>query len=427
MSLLLIGMNHLTAPIELREQFFVKEEELARALHDLHGYRGLIAECAIVSTCNRLELYCVLDEAVGGKTAVIDYLSERFRVDHHTLMNYLYICEADDAVIHLMRVASGLDSMVLGEDQILGQVSDAGQAAMEAHTMGPLLNRLFSSAAHAGKRARSETAINEHTTSISHAAAHLIAQHAPNVADLKVLIMGAGDMAELAAHALHDRGFGDLRIINRTYERAVQLAARVHARPLEWSNLHQELHDVHVVLTATGAPHAILRYPDLEPIVARRNGAGPLLMVDIAVPRNIDSAIDALEQVTVYDVDALQQVVDENMAQRRANVPLVERIVDVEADRFMKWWRGRQVVPTIKLLRQHVEAIATAEMAEAQARLAHLSEQEQAVVQRLVHRIVNKVLHAPMRSLHDHAESNNAAAFSQMVRELFALEFNGND
>lgn len=419
MPLLLIGLNHRTTPVDLRERLYLDESRIRAALRELRGTSTVIDEAAILSTCNRLEVYAEVSDIVSAERDIVRFLCDACDVTADTLRLHLYIMQERRAVQHIMRVACGLDSMILGETQILGQVGTAHEIAQDAGTVAALLHRLFSQAVHTGKRARTETAISQYTMSVSHAAA-LLARDCTDDLAARVLVIGAGEMAELAAGAMQAHGFTQLGIINRTFSHASQLAEQVNGTAYEWSRLWDVLAEADVIITATGAPHTIFYAEDVRRVIDRRNGA-PLVFIDVAVPRDVDASVRELSGAVVHDIDDLQQVVDNNLAQRRACVPDVERIIDAEEAAYTGWLNSRDVVPVIADLRQKIHAMAQDEVNAALSRLDHLSDDEKAVIERLSHRIVNKVLHHPTVSLREHAAQDDAADFSQMVRELFAL------
>lgn len=372
----------------------------------------------MISTCNRLEVYAVVRN-VGVAEPIMTALCNYYELDPATIRPRLYVEPDERAVQHLMRVAAGLDSMILGESQILGQVREALNAAGEVGSAGTLLHRLFEMAMHTGKRAHNETAIGEHTTSVSHAAARLVMSNHTNP-DANVLLVGTGEMAVLAGQALKDRGYHNLHVVNRTYSNAVEVAERLGAQAHEWSFIWDCMAEADAVISATGAPHLILYTDDMRHSVARRQYR-PLTLVDIAVPRDIDPNISQLRGACVYDIDELKNVVDENIAQRAAAVPQVEGIVAEETKKYTKWEHQRSVTPVIVDLRREVQSVVEAELEDALGKLDALGEAERKIVQRMAHRIVNKVLHAPTVSLRAHAASGNAENYAQVVRDLFAL------
>ncbi len=415
--LLLTGLNHRTTPVELRERCYIGSEQLPTLLFHLRQLPG-VDESVVISTCNRLEIYAVVRN-VSVAEPIMAAICDYYELNLETIRPHLYVEPDERAVQHLMRVACGLDSMILGESQILGQVRGALNGADAVGSAGTLLHRLFEMAMHTGKRAHSETAIGEHTTSVSHAAARLvISNHADT--DANVLLVGTGEMAVLAGQALVDRGYRNLHVVNRTFGNAVEVADRLDAQAHEWSFIWDCMASADAVISATGAPHLILYADDMRYSVARRSYR-PLTLVDIAVPRDIDPDISQLSGACVYDIDELQNVVDENIAQRTASVPLVEGIVDEETEKYMKWQQQRSITPVIVDLRREVQRVVEAELEEALGKLDTLGDAERKVIKRMAHRIMNKVLHAPTVSLRAHAANGNADSYAQMVRELFAL------
>jgi len=415
--LLLTGLNHHTTPIELREKCYIGAEQLPNLLYHVKHLPN-VEESVVISTCNRLEVYSVVRNAKAAEP-IMQAICDYYELNYDHIRPHLYV-EADArAVNHLLRVASGLDSMVLGEAQILGQVKEALVGAAAANTAGTLLHRLFECAVHTGKRAHAETGIGEHTTSVSHAAARLVQDRTP-ADEANVLIVGVGEMAALAAQALVDRGYTGVHFINRTYANAVELSERIGGYAHEWSELWDRLAEADAVITATGAPHLILYANDMEHVVEKRNEK-PFVLVDIAVPRDIDPSIDRLPGAQVYDIDDLQNVVDENVAQRRAAVPDVEAIVDEESTRYLSWLNERSITPVIRDLRREVQAVVQAELNDALNKLGDADDTQRQVVERMAHRIVNKVLHTPTVSLRSHAANGDAEAYAKIVRELFAL------
>ncbi|MBV7338834.1 glutamyl-tRNA reductase [Chloroflexi bacterium TSY] len=422
MSILQVGLNHKTAPIELRERLALDGCGLRMALEEFitpeQIFRSaaagtLLKEVVILSTCNRLEIYAVnngessdVENELGWQT-IIQKLALQQDLPVETLLPHLYYKADREAVRHLMRVASGLDSMILGEPQILGQVH---RSYGEAHTVGvtgPMLSKLFAQAVHAGKRARTESEISRQTTSISHAAARLAKAQNPNLQQANVLVVGAGEMAQLAAQAMNQHGTQQITIINRTYTTAQILADQVAGCAIPWRELPQALINADLVLTATGAPHLVISPGDVASILTQRQGR-PLTFIDVAVPRDIDEG-----------VDDLQATLDANLAQREAEIPKVEAIIEAEIDDFEQWLRGRQVIPTIVDLRRKAQAIADAEVADAKRRL---NSKDAQIVERLAHRLVNKLLHEPIVRLKAGIDPGAHDTVAHVVRDLFGLD-----
>lgn len=433
MTLILVGLNHRTAPVELREQFALSGCGLPMALESMNtaclstggaaSPGSKLHEAVIVSTCNRLEIYAVVGgSAENGWSAVEAFLSELQGVPRETLSPHVYRLEGEQAAWHLMRVAAGLDSMILGEPQILGQVTQAHGSAQATNTTGPILSHLFTQAIHAGKRARTETDISRHTTSVSHAAAQLAQEKLGDLTGTCVLVIGAGEAAELAAQALQMHGAPDITCINRTFGRAQALAEKVGGQALSWYSLDEVLVRADVIVSATGAPHTIMRHGDLADILPQRNQR-PLVIIDIAVPRDIEESVGTLPDVYYYDVDDLEATRDDNLAQREAAVPAVEAIVSEETAIFMDWLSGREVAPVIAGLRRKANALAGEEVAQALNRLGEdISPREQEIVNRLARRIVNKLLHEPTVRLKEQAANGNGYTYAHAIRELFDLE-----
>lgn len=429
-SILLVGLNHRTAGIELRERLAWHGQALDEALGALHRLAmptGSLQELAVLSTCNRLEIYATAENALDGWQSVAGYLKHVCHLPGNLLEEHLYFRQDAAAVAHLMRVAAGLDSMILGEPQILGQVADAFATAQARGATGPHLAHLFNQALHCGKRARTETAIGACTTSISHAAAQFATATSGSLAGRSVLIVGAGTMAGLAAEAFAHHGATHLHYINRTLARATALAAHAGGRALPWSEMTTALAAADVVVSATSAPHLVLGQEEIAAALAARRAAGnrqPLVLIDIALPRDVDPAVDRLEGVQRYDIDHLRGAVDVNLARRQAAVPDVEAIVSAETARFLDWQQARRVVPALVELRRHAETVAGAELQRTLRRLSHTDGIDQRVEQEvtyLTHRIVAKLLHEPTVRLKAHAASGDGAIYAQMLEELFAL------
>jgi glutamyl-tRNA reductase len=445
MVILLVGLNHRSAPVAVRERLSLAGEALGRALsalplatasaasqpadcEPLRAFPGApLSEAVILSTCNRFELYAAAHDLDAAEAAVLATLNRfgTFAPDdltHPDLQPHLYLLRAGEAVHHLLRVAAGLDSMILGEPQILGQVTSALAAAAEAGVVGPVLTQLFMQAIHAGKRARTETVISRHTTSVGHVAAQLLQAEAPaGLGATRVLVVGSGVMAKLAAQALHQRGAAQLAVISRTYDNASALAARVGAQALGWHEFDVALDWADAVVSATGAPHPVITREDMARVVAQRAGR-PLLIVDIAMPRDVEDSVAALSGVTVRNIDELQCVLDENLAQRTAAIPEVEAVLAQEERAFSEWLTARQVAPIIAELRDWATSLAHLEAEKALQRLPNAGDQERAVVELLAHRIVNKLHHEPTLRLREQAQQGNGYVYVDAVRTLFPLE-----
>jgi len=424
MQIIQVGLSHKTASIEIREQLALSEADLPATLRILcpdngHG-PGYALEGAILSTCNRLELYATVDDAGPGERGIRDHLARVSCVSQEVLDPLLEVRQGQAAVAHLCEVSSGLDSMVLGESQIQGQVAEAYEMALAHGAAGTVISALFRTALQAGKRARTETAIARHATSISHAAVELALQIFDDLALKTALLIGAGEMAEVAAKNLVDHGVGRLMVVNRSPGRAASLAKQFGGEALGWDRLAQALWGADIVISSTAAPHAILRREAVATAMRMRRNR-PLFIIDIAVPRDVEPTVGDLSNVFLYDIDDLQRVVDANLEQRRREIPRVQAIVQAEVADFMAWFRSLDVVPTIVNLREHVEQIRQKEYQRVMQRLSHLSEQEQKVILAFSQRLINKILHQPTVRLKQHASGREAYRYTEALRDLFAL------
>ena len=414
MSLLLVGISHRVAPVELRERVALSSEEAAALAEELAAQTG---EAVCLSTCNRTELYLAGGDALPEVAdRAVASLAARSELDESTLRAVLYRLEDEAAGIHLFRVAAGLDSMVPGEGEILGQVRDA----YEAGKPGPLLDRLFSQAIHAGKKVRTETAIAESPASVSSAAAALAEQVFGDLSGCRVLLVGAGKIGELAARNLASRGAEIAVVANRSVEKAAELTHRFGGRAVTLEDGPAELAAVDVVLTSTGAPGHVVTRADVAARLAERKGR-PLFLIDIAVPRDLDPAIHDLEGCYLYDIDDLESVVAESLAGRRREAGRAEAIVLDEAERFRAWQASRDVVPAIASLRALAEEIRESELERARARLERLDDAERRAVESITSRIVDKLLHVPTVRMKEAAAGADGAVYADALRHLFGL------
>jgi glutamyl-tRNA reductase len=410
MNLLLVGISHRVAPVELRERValdLAQAGELARELAAVAG------EAVCLSTCNRTELYLAGEDPAAAAEQAVNALGEHAGTD---LRSLLYRLEDEAAGIHLFRVAAGLDSMVPGEGEILGQVRDA----FEAGSPGPLLDRLFRQAIHAGKKVRTETAIAESPASVSSAAAALAEQVFGDLAGCRVLLVGAGKIGELAARNLVSRGAEIAAVANRSVDRAQELAGGFGGRAISLEEIPAELPRVDVVLTSTSAPGHVLTQADVARALPGRKGR-PLFLIDIAVPRDLDPAIHQLDGCYLYDIDDLESVVAQSLAGRRREAGRAEEIVLDEAERFRAWQASRDVVPAIASLRALAEEIRESELDRARARLERLSEAERRAVEAVTSRIVDKLLHVPTVKMKEAAAGADGAVYADALRHLFGL------
>ncbi len=406
MHLALIGTSHRLAPVEVRERVAFDREGAGRLSEELAAAGG---EVVCLSTCNRTEFYVAHADPAAAET-----IAERAIVD---VVPAVYRLADEAAALHLFRVAAGLDSMVPGEGEILGQV----RSAYEAGSPGPVLDRLFRQALHAGKKVRAQTRIAESPASVSAAAAALAQQVFGDLAGRRILLIGAGKVSELAARNLISRGAEIAFVANRSAGRAAAVAERLDARPLPLDAIADELVTADVVVASTGAPGQILRKQDVAAAVPVRRGR-PLFLIDLAVPRDLDPAINELDGCFLYDIDDLEAVVAESLAGRRREAERAEAIVAEEARRFTAWQASLGVVPAIASLRARAEEIRAAELARAERRLDRLSETERRAVEALTAQIVNKLLHLPTVRMKEAAVTADGVIYADAVRHLFGLK-----
>lgn len=423
--ILLLGVNHTTAPVALREQLAINGTRLTEALNRFGSPNGhgptLLPEGIILSTCNRLEIYTLAGDVDRGRDTLIQFLSQSQEIPVEEFADALYSKSDSDAAAHLTRVACGLDSMVVGEPQILGQVTDAYRTALSRQATGPVLNKLFRHAIQAGKRARTETAISQLATSVPAAAAALAEREMDTLRDRVVLVMGAGEMGQIAARTLVARGARSIIVANRTYDRGLVLARELNGEAMTFDRQAEALARSDIVVTATDAPHVIVTPEKVTKAMALRPERS-MLIIDIAVPRDTAPAVADIPGVRLFDIDDLQDVVNGNLAAREREIPRVESIAAEEAVAFMTWFRALAVVPTIAELRRRAEAVKDQELDKALRRLGDLSDREREVIHALAHGLVNKLLHEPTVRLKQHAAQGDGYVYTDVVRELFGLE-----
>jgi glutamyl-tRNA reductase len=410
MKITLVGVSHHGAAVELRERVALRHEEAKAVATQLASAAG---EGVCLSTCNRTELYVAHDDDVAAEVAATSVLLER----EPDLANALYRLSDEAAALHLFRVAAGLDSLVPGEGEILGQV----RAAFEAGATGPILDRLFRQALYAGRKARSQTAIGESPASVSAAAAALAQQVFGDLDGRRILLVGAGKVSEQAARNLISRGAEIAVVANRTLDRATELAERFGSAALPLERIEDELARADVVVSSTSSPEVVLHRDQVERALRARRGR-PLFLIDLAVPRDLDPAINELDGCYLYDIDDLEAVVAESLGARRREAAMAERIVAEEAEQFRTWQASLDVVPAIASLRARAEEIRQGELAKAEARLGDLSDAERRAVESVTAQIVNKLLHLPTIRMKEAAAAADGVVYADAVRHLFGLE-----
>jgi glutamyl-tRNA reductase len=420
MNIVLIGMNHRTTPLEIRERLYFACEDTAKPLKkimvDPH-----IKEALYLSTCNRVEVLAVCDDLEEAVRSMKDFIFSQGNLTREEMDGCFYVYCGRDAIRHLFRVASSIDSMVMGEPQILGQVKGAYRECVENGASGVILNKLLHQAFRAAKRVRTETAIANNAVSISFAAVELAKKILGDLRGKKILLIGAGEMAELAARHLMNSGVDRIVVANRTYSRALRLAEDFHGVPAGFDRIPEKLQEVDIVVASTGAAGYII---DGEMIHHALKGRKNRLMflIDIAVPRDVDPRVGDIDNVYLYNIDDLQEVVDENLRGRLMEAEKAEEIIDEEVVRFTEWYDTLEVVPTIVSLKEKADGIVKGELDKAGSWIKNLGEEERKNVEVLASSIVNKILHDPVTRLKEESRNDGAVPYIAVIRRLFKLE-----
>lgn len=420
MHIVVVGVNYKTAPVEIREKLTFSESELVDAMKQLQQQKSIL-ENVIVSTCNRTEVYAVVDQLHTGRYYIKSFLANWFHVEIDALTPYLNIMENEAAVEHLFRVASGLDSMILGETQILGQVKSSYLLAQEHGTIGTIFNQLFKQAVTFAKRAHSETEIGANAVSVSYAAVELAKKIFGDLSSKHVLIIGAGKMGELAAQNLYGSGVGKVTVVNRTLEKAEQLAKKFSGTAKSLCELSCALLEADIVISSTGAKDYIITKEMMVHVEKMRKGR-PLFMVDIAVPRDLDPALAELESVFLYDIDDLEGIVQANLEERKKAAEQIERMIGTELVAFQQWLHTLGVVPVIAALREKALAIQAETMRSIERKLPHLSERDRKVLNKHTKSIINQLLRDPILRAKELAAEPNAEEALQLFMKIFNIE-----
>jgi len=421
MSVILnIGMNHQTAPVELRECFASDATSTKKALRRMREV-DLIKEGLFLSTCNRVEALVVTEDKRKGSELVRKIMGELGKLPEDNFSHHLYEYEGMDAVRHIFMVASSLDSMVVGEPQILGQIKAAYAEATKEKTSGVIINRLMHRAFHVAKRVRTETGISEAAVSISYAAVELAKKIFHDLEGKKALLIGAGEMAELAATHFMNNGIRSLAVANRTFERAVEVAHQFAATPLSLEEIPYQLVEVDIVLSSTASPGIVITH-DMVKASLRKRRSRPLFFIDIAVPRDIDPKVNDLDNVYVFDIDDLKGITETNLEQRRKEATRAERIIEEEVVKFRKWLKTLAVVPTIISLQQKAEAIVQNELNRSNTLLSSVSPSQRQAIVTLSRSIAEKLLSDPILFLKGRAERPTLPTYLDITRRLFRLD-----
>ena len=424
MHILSLGLNHTSAPVHLRECLAFSDEQIRAALSRFScgDLQTSFAELIIISTCNRVELFAASNQADCAELET--FLFDARGIPGRDLNPFLYCFRDMDAVRHLFEVTAGLNSLVIGEPQILGQITRALELARGQNAAGPILNRLFQAAIHAGKRARTETAISRNPASVSSLAASVAEKTLGHIKAANVVVLGAGEMAELTVEALRKRGVEKLCVINRTLERAQGLAQRWSAQSATFEFLQQALVEADILISSTGAPHFVVHSSMVEAAMQTRTGRA-LVLIDIAVPRDIDPETAAIPHVKLFDIDGLNAQLEDSLTRRISEVPHVRQILEEELSEFESYLRSLEMLPLIADIHQQAESIRTTELEKTLRRMPHLSEAERQRIEALTQSLVRKLLDHPTRRLRAEATSHRAPEYAALARVLFNLSDKG--
>jgi glutamyl-tRNA reductase len=419
MHLFLLGVSHKTAPVDLRERLDFSSRDVGAAVEALAAKSSAI-ESVVLSTCNRSEIYVASPAPDRAREEIVEFLAEYHQLPPEAFTTHLFSFQDEEAAKHLFRVAAGLDSLVVGEPQILGQVKEAFQAASGRHCAGPMLTKLFHWSFAVGKRVRTETALGEGAVSISFAAVALARKIFGRLHGRRVLVIGAGEISSLTAQHLRAHGVGEIQITSRTAAHAEALASTVGGHAVPWDEFAVALATADIVVTATGSQRPILARAQVEAARGRRR-PDPLFIIDVAVPRDVEPSVGDIEQVFLYNVDDLQTVVHENITRRASEIERAESIVEDEVSKFTAWQRSRGAIPTVIALRQRFEAIRRAELERLDGKIAGLSPEARAVFDQLTRLIVEKLLLEPTEQLKALPDEETQVAYTEAVNRLFRL------
>jgi len=415
-----IGLNHRSAPVEIREKMSFHPSQMQEALKKLKSYPGLEG-VVILSTCNRTEIYAATTDVEMGTRSIKKFLASNHGIDESVLEQYLYAHNLYDAVRHLFRVVSGLDSMVRGETQILGQVGSAYQQASEAEVTNKAINVLFQNALAVGKRVRTDTLIDQHPVSISYTAVELAKQHFGELQGKGILILGAGEMSTLTAKHLVAAGANTVLVSNRSYEKAVSLAEECSGRAVRFDDMDHYLEKVDIVISATASTHFMLSPERMKQIMKTRKER-PMLLIDIAVPRDIDPEVGKLPFITLFDIDDLHGVVDRHHQEREIAAVNAEKIIEEEMQAFVKWHNSLFVVPTILALQQKGQIVKECQVERALEHLGGLTPKQEKVIRSMASSIVNQLLYVPITNLKEYATTSQGHLYTEILQNLFDLE-----
>lgn len=419
MKLSITGINHTTAPVEVREKLAFDQSRLPDFLAELRAQPGL-QETMILSTCNRVEIAVTAEDSCDPLDSVADFLARAQKVDRQWVRQFLYHHADRAAIKHLFRVAASLDSMVVGEPQILGQLKAAYDTAKQSGAVNGYLESVLTRAFSVAKRVRTETEIGQSAVSVSYAAVELARQIFGSLKGKRAILVGAGKMSELAARHLQRSGVSEILVTNRSPQRAVQMAEAFHGRVVDYTAFVNALPEVDVLIASSGAPHYILHKEDMKRVIgARRNR--PMFLIDIAVPRNIEPSVNELDNVFLYDIDDLQKAVEQNRRGRQEEAIAAERIVDDEVERMITRLRARELTPTIVALQQQLEGVRAAEIERVRGKLGTLTPQQEEAIEALTRGIINKLAHGPISEIRRVANEPEGPSAIEAIRRMFRL------
>ncbi|MBI5327506.1 MAG: glutamyl-tRNA reductase [Deltaproteobacteria bacterium] len=420
MNIIIVGLSHKTAPIEIREKLSFPAQTIGEPLNRLCTSYG-INEGIIISTCNRVEILAVTRDIDKGLWQIKKFLSDYHNIALEELDEHLYSYTSEDAVKHIFRVSSGLDSMVIGEPQILGQVKDAYGYSLQHRTAGVIMNKLFHKTFSVAKRIRTETKIGSSAVSISYAAVELAKKIFGTLEGKIVMLIGAGEMAELAAKHLLSNGVQEILVANRTYERAIEMAKGFNGTPIMFREFTHYLKKVDIVITSTAAPRFIIHPEEIEEVIKERKNRS-MFFIDISVPRNIDPLINNIDNIYLYNVDDLQGVVEANLKERVKEAKEAETIIDDEMGKFYRWVKSLDVVPTIVALKKKLEHIRRGEVEKALSGMNGLQEKDIQLIEAMTKAVINKIVHAPVTHLKKEANKVEGDFYIEATRRLFDLD-----
>ena len=419
-EVILVGLNHRTAPVELRERIAFPEEGLDRSMETLYNLSNL-DEGLILSTCNRVEIYAATKDSEKGVEEIKDFIAQQHHLHVSEFEDTLYVLQGEESVKHLFRVASSLDSMVVGEPQILGQIKGAYRVAHAAKTTGVLLNKLLHKAFSVAKRVRTETSIGNRAVSVSFVAVELAKKIFAHLEGREVLIIGAGEMCELAAQHLVRAGAQKILVTNRTWDRAMELAERFQGEALPFTELPHALLRADIIISSTGSPDVIVKKEEVSTIIRQRKQR-PLFFIDIAVPRDIEPQVNTVDNVYLYDIDDLQEVAEANMKDRQHEAHKAEAIVATEVEQFCRWYQSLELVPTIVSLQEKMEEMRKKELEKTLSTLPAVSDKERRAMEVLSEAIVKKILHGPITLLKKQDLNSEGESYVDVVKKLFRLD-----